>query len=212
MPLNSVPLPSPSPLHGRADLSVTDSHRHLEGPVKRERSSYFCDSLTLPGGGGDRPQQCCHSSAPLDVNTGDADGESACFGERLTPQAMDIEHQRASGGGRTGEMVQSKLMMTHDGSLLLSTRGTGDGGRNTSPGICPQQRLDERRQTTVCEAGRNRIWTDVRNMDRGELNHTATLLGSADECGMVLIFANQSSQLREQKVWWWDDFASPLAT
>ena len=75
----------------------------------------------------------------------------------------------------------------------------GGGG---SPGRqCPQDRSDEDNKTTQCSEGhRNLIWSDVRNMDRGELSSIEALLGSVEECGMVLITADQSSQLREQKV------------
>ena len=47
----------------------------------------------------------------------------------------------------------------------------------------------------------NFILNDVRNMGSGELSNTAALLSSVKECGMALIFNNESSQLREQKVY-----------
>ena len=63
-----------------------------------------------------------------------------------------------------------------------------------------QRRLDGVLKTTDTTGARNQIWTDVRSMDCSDLSAAEPQLETAAECAMVLIFADQSNQLREQKV------------
>ena len=80
--------------------------------------------------------------------------------------------------------------------VIQLSRGCGVMSKKNAP----QHHLDEEETTTASEDSRNLIWTDVRNMDRSRLDAAEAQLGSADECALVLIFTDQSSQLREQKV------------
>ena len=80
-------------------------------------------------------------------------------------------------------------------AIQLSKVHGGASGENA-----PQRCLDSEKKTVDTTGARNEIWVDVRGMDCGGLTATESQLGSAAECAMVLIFADQSSQLREQKV------------
>ncbi|CAI8031630.1 hypothetical protein GBAR_LOCUS17950 [Geodia barretti] len=119
----------------------------------------------------------------------------------LTSDTSGRWYRRSSAGptesGRQGngvEMVQTRLMAKQDGSLLLSkVRGVA-AEKNA-----PQRRLDGELKTTDATGARNQIWSDVRCMDGSDLSAAEPQLGTAAECAMVLIFADQSSQLREQK-------------
>ena len=64
--------------------------------------------------------------------------------------------------------------------MYVDPQGCLDGGENT-----------HNEQT---------VWRDVRSMTQGERDSTEKLLLSVDECGMTLIFSNESTQLRERKV------------
>jgi DNA polymerase I-like protein with 3'-5' exonuclease and polymerase domains len=59
--------------------------------------------------------------------------------------------------------------------------------------------LDGELKTTDATGARNQIWRDVRCMDGSDLSAAEPQLGTAAECAMVLLFTDQSSQLREQK-------------
>ena len=87
--------------------------------------------------------------------------------------------------------------------LSEGLRNEEDAERNSGKGQSPQARLDAEEKTTCPEDKslvHNLILDDVRSMGGGQLGNTERLLASAEECGMTLIFSNESSQLREQKV------------
>ena len=64
----------------------------------------------------------------------------------------------------------------------------------------PQDNSDSELKTTALPVNRNLIWIDVKNMDSVGLSDIEVLLESAEECAVTLIMADQSSQLRDQKV------------
>ena len=98
--------------------------------------------------------------------------------------------------------IYSPFMMTCYLCLVQLSRKPGDVAvKNPSESgelSTPQDGTEETQSNN--DHSHKMIWTDIRNMTERELGLTEVVLWSVKECGMTLIFSDQSSQLRERKV------------